>query len=67
MTAEHKALKAQFEAGLKKAEVSIAEQVDVAKENIQAFSVDQVQKDLPWMRALAMEKDLIQQQKASSV
>jgi hypothetical protein len=67
MTAEHKTLKAQFEAGLKKAELSIAEQQNVAKENIQIFSVDKVQKDLPWNRALAMEQELVQQQKASSV
>jgi hypothetical protein len=59
MTPEHKALKAQFDAGLKKAEDSNAEQQRAAQENVRMMPIDQVQRDLPWMRALAMEKELM--------
>jgi hypothetical protein len=59
MTPEHKALKTQFDAGLKKAKDSNVELHHAAQDNVKVMSLDQVQNDLPWKRALAMEKELI--------
>jgi hypothetical protein len=68
MATEHKALKAQIDAGLKKARESSAEQQRVAEGNIKVMSLDKVRNNMPWMRALAMEKELLaKQHKMSSV
>ena len=68
MTTEHKALKAQFDAGLKKAKESDVKQQHVAEENIKVMPLDEVRNNMPWMRALAMEQELLaKQHRMSSV
>jgi len=68
MTPQHKDMKAQFEVGLKKAGESNAEKLRVAEGNIKVMGKDEVRNDLPWIRALAMEKELAaKQHKYSSV
>ena len=62
MKPEHEALKAQFDEGLKKAKEADAAQQSAAEKNIRVMSMDQARNDMPWMRALAMEKELIAKQ-----
>lgn len=62
MTPEHKALKVQFESGLKKIQDLEAEAQSVADGNMKVMNIADVQNKLPWQRGLAMEKEIVAKQ-----